>query len=83
MSVARAQQCTHWEGEKFDVITTRRTKTAAVAGAADGHSCARRSAWRSGKKGEVEVDNDNNIQPYFGDAGEGVAWATHLQTQAG
>ncbi len=32
-SVARAQQCTHWEGEKFDVIVTARTKTAAVAAA--------------------------------------------------
>jgi hypothetical protein len=32
-SVAWAQQCTHWEGEKFDVVTTTRTKTAAVAAA--------------------------------------------------
>jgi hypothetical protein len=32
-SVPRAQQCTHWEGEKFDVIATARMKTAAVAAA--------------------------------------------------
>jgi hypothetical protein len=30
-SVARAQQCTHWEGEKFDFVTTARMKTVAVA----------------------------------------------------
>jgi hypothetical protein len=50
---------------------------------ADGPSCAQRSAWQSGKKGEEEVDNDDNVQPYFGDVQEGVAWATPLQTQAG
>jgi hypothetical protein len=32
-SVARAQQCTHWERENFDVVATARTKTAAVAAA--------------------------------------------------
>jgi hypothetical protein len=32
-SFARAQQCTHWEGEKFDVIMTTRSKTVAVAAA--------------------------------------------------
>jgi hypothetical protein len=32
-SVARAQQCTRWEGEKFDIVPTVRTKTAAVAAA--------------------------------------------------
>ncbi len=51
--------------------------------AADGPSCTRRSAWRSGKKGEEEVNNDDDVQPYFGDAQEGVTWATALQTQAG
>ncbi len=30
-SIARAQRCTHREGEKFDVVATARTKTAAVA----------------------------------------------------
>jgi hypothetical protein len=53
------------------------------ARAADGPSCARHLAWRSGKKGEEEVDNDDNVQPYFGVAREGVAWAMPLQTQAG
>ncbi len=53
------------------------------ARAADGPLCARRSAWRSGKKGEEEVDNDDDVQPYFGNAREGVAWATPLQTQPG
>jgi hypothetical protein len=37
----------------------------------------------SGEKGEEEVNDDNNVQPYFGDVREGVAWATLLQTQAG
>ncbi len=32
-SVVQAQQCTHREGEKFDVVATARTKTAAVAAA--------------------------------------------------
>ncbi len=32
-SIVRAQQCTHWEGEKFDVIPTARTKTAVEAAA--------------------------------------------------
>jgi hypothetical protein len=50
---------------------------------ANGPSCARRSAWRSGKKGEDEVDDDNDIQPYFSNAQEGVAWDMPLQTQAG
>ncbi len=49
----------------------------------DGPSCTRLLAWRSGKKGEEEVDDDNNVQPYFGNAWEGVAWAMPLQTQAG
>jgi hypothetical protein len=30
-SVAQAQRCMHWEGEKFDVVATGRTKTAGVA----------------------------------------------------
>jgi hypothetical protein len=30
-SIAWAQQCMHWEGEKFDVVMTARTKRAAVA----------------------------------------------------
>jgi hypothetical protein len=51
--------------------------------AADGPLCTQRSAWQSGEKGEEEVDNDVDIQPYFGDAQEGVAWAMPLQTQAG
>ncbi len=33
VSIAQAQQCTHWEGEKFDIVATARTKTAAVAAA--------------------------------------------------
>ncbi len=33
VSAVRAQLCMHWEGEKFDVIATARTKTAAVAAA--------------------------------------------------
>jgi hypothetical protein len=37
MSVAQAQQCTHWEGEKFDVIATARTKAVAVAAATGMH----------------------------------------------
>jgi hypothetical protein len=89
----------HWEGEKFDVAMTVRTKTAAVAAAtamrwggakvqarakaANGPSCTQRSAWQSGKKGEEEVDDDNNVHPYFSNAREGVAWAMPLQTQAG
>jgi hypothetical protein len=32
-SIARAQQCRHWEGEKFDIGLTARTKMAAVAAA--------------------------------------------------
>jgi hypothetical protein len=51
--------------------------------AADGPSCAQRLTWRSGKKGEEEVNDDDDIQPYFGDAWEGVAWAMPLQTQVG
>ncbi len=33
VSVTRAQRCTHWEGEKFDILATARTKTAVVAAA--------------------------------------------------
>ncbi len=51
--------------------------------AADAPLCAQRLAWRSGEKGEEEVEDDDDIQPYFGNAREGVAWATPLQTQAG
>jgi hypothetical protein len=36
-----------------------------------------------GEKGEKEVDDDNDVQPYFGDAREGVAWAMPLQTHVG
>ncbi len=36
-SVVWAQQCTHWEGEKFDVVATARTKTVAVAAATAMH----------------------------------------------
>jgi hypothetical protein len=32
-SVARAQQCMHWEGEKFDIVATARMKTVVVAAA--------------------------------------------------
>jgi hypothetical protein len=32
-TVAQAQQCMHWEGEKFDVVVTARMKMAAVAAA--------------------------------------------------
>jgi hypothetical protein len=35
------------------------------------------------KEGGGEVDDDDDVQPYFGNAREGVAWATPLQTQAG
>ncbi len=31
LSLVRAQQCTHWEGEKFEVVVTVRTTTVAVA----------------------------------------------------
>ncbi len=37
--------------------------------------------WR--EKGGEEVNDDNNVQPYFGDVWEGVGWATPLQTQVG
>jgi hypothetical protein len=47
-SVARAQQCTHWEGEKFDVVATARTKTAAVAAAAEMHWGGRTSRQEQG-----------------------------------
>jgi hypothetical protein len=60
-----------------------RANVQARARAADGPLCAQRSAWWSGEKGEEEVNNDNNIRPYFGDAREGVAWAMPLQTQEG
>jgi hypothetical protein len=36
-SVARAQQCMHWEGEKFDLIATARMEMAAVAAATAMH----------------------------------------------
>jgi hypothetical protein len=60
-----------------------RANVQARARAAYGPSCAQRLAWQSGKKGEEEVDDDDNVQPYFGNAQEGVAWATPLQTQVG
>jgi hypothetical protein len=60
-----------------------RAKVQARVRATDGPLCARRLAWRSGKKGEEEFDDDDDVQPYFGDAREGVAWAMPLQTQAG
>ncbi len=41
--------------------------------------------WPGGvaRKGKKEVDNDDDIQLYFGNAQAGVAWATPLQTQVG
>ncbi len=60
-----------------------RANVQARARAANGPSCPQRSAWQSGKKGEEEVNDDNKVQPYFGNAREGVAWARPLQTQAG
>jgi hypothetical protein len=33
VSIMGAQQCMHWEGEKFDVVVTARTKRAVVAAA--------------------------------------------------
>ncbi len=35
------------------------------------------------REGGEEVNDDIDVQPYFGDAWKGVAWATPLQTQAG
>jgi hypothetical protein len=58
-----------------------RAKVQARARVADGPLCARCLAWRSSEKGEEEVDDDDDVQPYFGDAREGVVWATPLQTQ--
>jgi hypothetical protein len=48
-SVTRAQQCTHWEGEKFDVIATARTKTAVVAVATAMHWGGRTSRQGQGR----------------------------------
>ncbi len=60
-----------------------RANAKARARAVNGPSCTRCLAWWSGEKGEEEVNNDDNVQPYFGDAREGVVWAMPLQTQAG
>ncbi len=58
--VARAQQCMHWEGEKFDVVATRRTKTVAVAAATAMHWGGQTS--RRGQGWSIDLCA-HNVQP--------------------
>jgi hypothetical protein len=59
-SVARAQQCMHWEGEKFDIIATARTKTAVVAAAMVMHWGGRTSRQGQGRPMDPHA---HNIRP--------------------
>ncbi len=59
-SMARAQQCTHWEGDKFDVVGTARIKIAAVAAATAMHWGGRTS--RQGQ-GQPMDPRAHDVQP--------------------